>query len=803
MNLSMQWLRDFCDCSDIDPKHFADVMTDTGSKVESVTMRGADIENVRVGKVLEMARHPDSDHLWICQVDCGESTNRQIVTGAQNVHVGDMVPVAIPPAKLPGNVVIKDGKLRGVESKGMMCSIGELSLTTHEMPDAVTDGILILHEPCKPGDDICDVLMLRDTVVEFEITSNRADCLCVIGLAREAAASFDRPLCIPTPKVEHTVGDISDHFRVTVQDPALCPRYTAMAVKNVKIAPSPLWMRMRLAAAGVRPINNIVDITNYVMLEYGQPMHAFDAVCLDGNEIVVRRAGDREVFRTLDHTDRELDADMLVIADEKKPVALAGIMGGENSEITDNTQTVIFESACFDGGSVRQTAKKLGMRTEASARFEKGTDPENTVPTVQRACELVQELGAGEVVGGMIDVYPVKHQPVVLPLEVERINRFLGVSLDETEMISILEKLHFTVKDGMITVPSFRLDIGCMNDVAEEIIRIYGYNRITSTQFSMPALGAGLTPIQKYRALAAQTLCAMGLDEIMTFTFISPKWYDKIGMPTDDARRTSVRISNPLGEDTSIMRTTALPSLLEVLATNHSRHDEPVGVWELARVYLPRTPGTVTNDRGLQGTLPDERNHITMGMYENGDFYTMKGMVEALMTRCGIREPSFVANRVGATFHPGRCADVYSGETYLGTFGQIHPTVAQRYGFDCEVYAAEFDLVTMWDICELEKAYVPLPKFPAVTRDLAFVCDEDLAVGDIENVMKKGGGKLLESVRLFDIYRGAQIGEGKKSVAFNLSFRAPDRTLTDEEADQATKKVLSLLQQELGLTLRS
>ena len=802
MNLSMNWLRDFCDCSDIDPKHFCDMMTDTGSKVESFTVRGAEIENVKAARVVKMERHPDSDHLWVCQTDCGEGTLRQIVTGAQNVHEGDMVPVALAPAKLPGGVSIKAGKLRGVESKGMTCSIGELELTTHEMPYAIEDGILILQEACEPGDDIRDVLMLRDTVVEFEITSNRADCLCVIGLAREAAASFDRALHIPTPQVKGSGDDIHNYLQVRVDEPALCPRYTARAVKNVKIGPSPLWMRMRLSAAGVRPINNIVDITNYVMLEYGQPMHAFDYVCLDGKQIVVRKAQKDEIFRTLDQTDRTLPENALVIADGKKPVALAGIMGGENSEITDSTATVIFESACFDGGCVRTTAKKLGMRTEASSRFEKGTDTENTVPAVQRACELVELLGAGEVVDGVIDVYPVKKQPVTLPLEVDRINAFLGIDLSEEEMTRILNKLHFTVENGMITAPSFRLDIGCMNDIAEEIIRIHGYNTIASTNFSMPVEIAGLTPAQKYRADTAQVLCGLGMDEIVTFTFISPKFYDKICMAPDDVRRNSVVISNPLGEDTSIMRTTALPSMLEVLATNHNRHDEPVALWEYGRVYLPQPEGTVTNDRGLQGTLPEERNHITMGMYGDCDFFTLKGIIEALAEHCGLKQVSYRANTTDAAFHPGRCADVMLGDTVLGTFGEIHPTVAQNYGLDRRTYAAELDFDRMWELCDLSKNYVPLPKFPAVTRDLAFVCDEDLQVADIEAVMKKGGGKLLERVKLFDVYRGEQLGAGKKSVAFNLSFRASDRTLTDEETDKATKKVLFLLEKDLGLTLR-
>lgn len=798
MNLSLNWANDFVDLSGIDAKNYCDRLTATGSKVEGYEILGEDIENVVAGRVISLERHPDSDHLWVCQIDIGEAEPVQIVTGAQNVFAGAMVPVAKSPSKLPGGVNIKAGKLRGIASNGMLCSIGELNLTTHDMPGAIEDGIFIMEGiDCKPGDDIHKVLDLSDTVVEFEITSNRPDCLSVIGLARESAVSFGREFRLPTPKVTFA-GDgdkIDNYLSVEVTDSKLCPRYTARVVKNVKIAPSPLWLRMRLRASGVRPINNIVDITNYVMLEYGQPMHAFDYSCLDGKKIIVRTAADGENFKSLDDTDHTLNHKNLVIADEKKAVALAGVMGGANSEITDSTATVVFESATFLGSSVRVTAKSQGMRTESSGRFEKGLDPENTMPAIDRACELVTLLGAGEVVDGTIDVYGGREEPYKMKLEADRINAFLGLDVSADYMKEVLEKLEFKVDGDTLTVPSFRADCRCMNDIAEEILRIYGYNTIKATRFVTPITSGSRTAAQKFELLCADTLCAMGLYECETFSFISPKYYDRINMPENDPRRNSIVISNPLGEDTSVMRTTAIPSMLEVLARNNNYHAEKTALYELAKIYIPN---------GDSSKLPDERRQIVIGFFRDGDFYTLKGMCDTLLDRAGIKDAAYAADTENPTFHPGRCAKIVAADgTVLGTLGEIHPAVQANYAIDAPVYIADLDFENLLAKSKLDKAFKPLPKFPAITRDYAFVCDDALEVGTIEAVMKKAGGKTVEAIRLFDVYRGKQLGEGKKSVAFNVMLRAADHTLTDEEADKVSKKILTLLDRELGITLRA
>ncbi len=798
MNLSLAWAKDFVSLDGIAPKEYCDRLTATGSKVEGFEVLGEDIENVVAGKVLSLERHPDSDHLWVCQIDVGEAEPVQIVTGAQNVFAGAMVPVAKAPSKLPGGISIKAGKLRGVPSNGMLCSIGELNLTTHDMPGAIEDGIFIMDGiDCKPGDDIHDVLQLSDTVVEFEITSNRPDCLSVIGLARESAVSFGRELSVPAPEVTYkNDGDaIENYLSVEVNDAELCPRYTARVVKNVKIAPSPLWLRMRLRASGVRPINNIVDITNYVMLEYGQPMHAFDYACLDGSRIIVRRAGEGENFKSLDDIDHTLNSTNLVIADEKKAVALAGVMGGANSEIKDSTVTVVFESANFLGSSVRVTAKSQGMRTESSGRFEKGLDPENTLPALDRACELVALLGAGEVVNGTIDVYKGKEEPFVMPLEADRINAFLGLDVSADYMKDVLKKLEFKVDGDMLTVPSFRADCRCMNDIAEEILRIYGYDTIKSTKFVTPITSGCRTKEQSFEQLCCETLCSMGIYECETFSFISPKYYDKIGMAADDARRKSIVISNPLGEDTSVMRTTAIPSMLEVLARNNNYHSEKTALYEMAKIYIPDADPK---------NLPEERRQIVVGFFRDGDFYTLKGICDALLDRAGITDVAYKAESEDATFHPGRCAKLVCEDgTVLGTMGEIHPLVQAEYEIDTPVYIANIDFENLFAKANLDKQFKALPKFPAITRDFAFVCDDTLEVGAIEAVMKKAGGKAVEAIKLFDVYRGKQLGEGKKSVAFNVMLRAADHTLTDEEADKVTKKILTLLDRELGITLRA
>ncbi|MBO5898027.1 MAG: phenylalanine--tRNA ligase subunit beta [Clostridia bacterium] len=802
MNLSMNWLSDFVDVKDVDIKAFCDRMTDTGSKVEGYEMLGADIENVKVARIVSLEKHPDSDHLQICQMDIGTGENIQIVTGAQNVFEGAIVPAAIPVAKLPGDVTIKAGKLRGVPSNGMLCSFGELGLDGHDCPGEFADGIWILGEEhaADIGKDIRDVMMLKDAVVEFEITSNRPDCLSVIGLAREAGVSFDRPFTIRKPE-DKSCGDgdlVENHLSVKIDCPDLCYRYTGRVVKNVRIAPSPLWLRRRLRAAGVRPINNIVDITNYVMLEYGQPMHAFDAACLDGSAITVRRAADGEQFRSLDDQDHTLDSTMMVIADNAKAVALAGVMGGANSEITENTTKVVFESACFNGASVRVTAKKNGMRTESSSRYEKGLDPENTMDGLQRACELVALLDAGDVVDGIIDVYPGKAEPVVLPLEVERINKFLGVELSEDYMKDVLRKLEFTINDnGTVTAPSFRSDITCMNDLAEEIIRIYGYNEIPTGTMCAEATRGGRTEKQEFELATERAMYGMGYSQIHTFSFISPRYYDKIRMPEDSALRRSVVIRNPLGEDTSVMRTTAVPSLLEVLARNNNFSNENVRLFEIATIYLPVEDAE---------QLPEEKKVLTLGAYgEDGaaSFYSLKGVIENVLALGRISGVTYVSCSDDATYHPGRCAKVLAADgTELGIFGQLHPLTAANYGIDTPTCVAALDFDAIFDHRAGTVEYKPLPKFPATTRDFSFVVDEAMEVGTIESTMARAGGKLVESVALFDIYRGPQIGEGKKSVSLRVALRAADRTLTVEEADKVANKILGSLEHQLGIKIR-
>ena len=797
MNLSIKWLNDFVNTDGIEIKEYCDRMTDTGSKVEGYEKLGEDVQNVIVARVEKMARHENSDHLWVCQVNIGSETV-QIVTGAQNVHEGDIVPAAIPVAHLPGDITIKPGKLRGVESYGMLCSYHELGLTEHDMPGYEGDGILILGEEFAEyvGKDVREALLLRDTSVEFEITSNRPDCLSVIGLARETAVSFNRPWTCPTPVVKgaNDGDNVENYVKVDVLDSDLCARYSARVVKNVKIAPSPLWLRMRLRASGVRPINNIVDITNYVMLEYGQPMHAFDYSCLSGAQIKVRRAADGESFVSLDSKEHTLDSTMLVIADEAKAVALAGVMGGENSEIKDTTTTVVFESANFEGTSVRVTGKKNGMRTESSARFEKGLDPENTIPALQRACELVELLGAGEVVDGTIDVYPGKKAPITLPLDPKVINEFLGVEISEEFMVETLKKLECKVEGGVITVPSFRNDLTCMNDIAEEIIRIYGYNDIKSSKIKAENTAGGRTPQQQFKVDLSDALCGMGLDEIQTFSFISPKYYDKIRLPEDESVRRSIVISNPLGEDTSIMRVTALPSMMEALALNNNMGNEDVCLYEMGNIYIPAPE---------EDDLPCESNVLTLGMYGNVDFYTMKGVIEGALALGRIKGVTYEAVTDNATFHPGRCARLVAADgEFLGIFGQLHPLTAQNYGFTTPVYAAELDFDAIFEHRDGLIEYKPLPKFPASTRDFSFVCDEELEVGKLSALIVRAGGKLVEDVELFDIYRGTQLGEGKKSVSFRVTLRASDRTLTVEEADKVSSKILSNLEHQLGLTLR-
>ena len=799
MILSRNWLNEFVDLHDITDKQFNDEMTLSGSKVETIERPCNEIKNVVVGKILEMVRHENSDHMWVCQIDVGQEKPIQIVTGAQNQKVGDLVVVCLDNSDLPGGKHITAGALRGVESLGMCCSYKELGMTEHDWPLSFEDGLFVLQSDPdimamnpKPGDDINKFLGTDDSIVEFEITPNRPDCLSVIGLAREASATFHRPLKLHTPEVKGCGGSIADLVDIEIEDGELCPRYTARMVKNVKIAPSPAWMRERLRNSGVRPINNIVDITNYVMLEYGQPMHAFDFSCVEGGKIVVRTAREGEVIQTLDGNDRKLSTSMLCICDENKPVCVAGVMGGANSEIVGDTAMVLFESANFNGVSVRRTAMNLGMRTDASSRYEKGLDMMNTIKAVERACELVEELGCGEVVDGVMDVIAKEKAPTVVKLEPEKINKLLGTELPESLMREILLSLGFTLDGDVIYVPSWRGDVEHYSDIAEEVARFYGYNKIPNTLMRGETTRGGFTETQEFERSVGSAVRALGYDEIITYSFISPTYYDKIRMPEDSPLRRSLKILNPLGEDTSIMRTTILPSMLEIITRNYNFRNKSARLYELGKIYLPRPDG-----------LADEPKYLSLGAYGDGiDFFGFKGSIEALLREVRICDVKFVACRDNASYHPGRCARVYAGERELGVFGQIHPSVAANYGLDVEVYTAELSFDALYASRSGVPVYQPLPKFPAVTRDLAVVCDEAVTVGALEESIRRGAKGFLKEVTLFDIYRGPGITAGKKSVAFSLVLRADDRSLTSEEADADMKSILETLEKELDAHLR-
>ena len=792
MKLSREWLSEFTDIKATD-KEYCDAMTLSGSKVEGWEVTGEEITGVVVGKVLEIVRHENSDHMWVCTVDVGKGAPVTIVTGAQNVKTGDVIPVAVDGSTLPCGVTIRTGALRGVESQGMLCSLKELGLTTSDYPYAIEDGIFILQEPCKTGDDIKDVLGLNDSVVEFEITSNRPDCLSVIGLARESAATFDAKLTLHKPELKGGADNIANYLKVEIVDPSLCPRYTAKMVKNIKIAPSPAWMRRRLRASGVRPINNIVDITNYVMLEYGQPMHAFDYSCVKGGKIVVRRANGGEFLKTLDDKERAITTDMLVIADEHDPIGLAGVMGGGNSEITEKTNTIVFEAANFNGTSIRKTAIALGMRTDASGRFEKGLDPMNTVPAAERACELIEMLGAGEVMDGVIDIVAASPKEVRLPLEPERINALLGTDLDRDFMVKVLEKLDFTMDGNIICAPSFRSDIEHYADIAEEVGRFYGYDKIEPTIFSGTTTRGGFSAKQKFEREISAVCRGMGYFEVMTYSFGSKTAWDKIHLPESSSLRNAFVIQNPLGEDTSVMRTTALPSMLDVLATNLAKRNMDVKLFELATVYLP-----------IEGSeLADEHMVLTLGAFgKSADFFELKGSIEALFAALRIENVRFEAISDNAAYHPGRCAKITCGATVLGVMGQTHPAVADEFGLNVGVFTAELNIPSMMSCVSAEPTYVPLPRFPAMSRDIAVVCDTAVTVASLTDTMYQAGGDYLEACRLFDVYTGAGIPEGKRSVAFSLAMRAKDQTLTDEHADEIMKSILKMLEKVHGAVIR-
>ncbi len=795
MKLNRKWLHEeFVDLSHVSDKEYVETLTVFGQKVETYERMDAQIKNVKVGKVLSIVRHENSDHMWVCQVDVGEQEPVQIVTGAQNVHEGDLVPAALHNSWLAGGLHITKGKLRGVKSNGMLCSFAELGLTQNDLPGVFADGIWILNdENCKPGDDINTVIGNDDTIVDFEITNNRPDCYSIIGLARESAAAFGMEMKHHEPAVHGSdAGSIYDHLDVEVPAEDLCNRSSSRMVKNAKIAPSPKWLRQRLRANGVRPINNIVDITNYVMLEYGQPMHAFDYRYVSSGKIVVREAMEGESLTTLDGNVRTLTPGMLVIADDERAIGLAGIMGGENSEIMDDTTTVVFESANFDGTSIRQTALALGMRTDASGKFEKHLDPMMTVPAVQRACELVELLECGDVLDGIIDVINYVPEARTLPLEPDKINKLLGTSIPREDMVKYLSLLEIPVEGNEILVPSFRPDLLRMADIAEEVGRSYGYNEIPTTAFKTSTQG-GYSPEMLLENKAGVLCRAMGYSEIITYSFVSPTIFDLIRLPADSPLRNTLRIQNPLGEDTSIMRTIALPSMLEILGRNSAYHNKAVKLYELAKIYLPQAGAM----------LPQEPKMLLLGAYGEGiSFFTVKGELEAIFAGLRLEKSAYTAVKDNPSYHPGRCAKVSVGGVDVGYLGQVHPQVAKNYGIDTEVYCAEINFTALFDLRLPDATYTPLPKYPTVSRDLALICDEAITVAEAENVITASAGKLLRGVKLFDIYRGTGVPDGKKSMAFSLELRADDRTLTDTDSEAVVAKVLAAVKEKLGAVLR-
>ncbi|MDD6634217.1 MAG: phenylalanine--tRNA ligase subunit beta [Ruminococcus sp.] len=795
MNLSMRWLNDYVK-ADMPIKDYCHALTMSGSKVEGYEVEGVDISNVVVGKILSKGPHENADALFVCQVDAGKESPVQIVTNAKNVKEGDLVPVALDGAVLPEGK-IKKGKLRGVESFGMFCGLDTLGLTAHDFPYADPDGVLVIQEDCQIGEDIHSALGLDDTSVEFEITSNRPDCLSVTGLARETAATYNLPLNIPVPSFKGIDGNIDEMLKVDVHNTEKCMRYCAGIVKNVKIEPSPRWMRERLRASGVRPINNFVDITNYVMLEYGQPMHAFDLRYVEGAHINVRNAAKGEKIVTLDGVERELTEEMLVIADDKKPVAVAGVMGGEYSGIMEDTTTVVFESAYFEPVQVRRTSKKLGLRTDASIRYEKGVDRLISMTCLERAFQLVEELGAGEVVRTVIDKDYTDKTPAAVEFNAEWINNFLGTDIAEADMIEYLTRLDFKVENGTVYAPSFRIDIECKADIAEEVARIYGYDKIPSTEFRGVA-EAELTPEQKFAKNLENNMVALGCYGIATFSFISPKHFDRLTLPAESKLRDAIKITNPLGEDTSIMRTTIIPSMLEILSTNYNNRNESAKLYEIGKEYIPTE----------SGKLPNEPDRLAIGMYGgNVDFYDIKGIADTMLGKMGIRDVEYIracdsdAFDEACAMHPGRSAVVMKNGTVLGILGEVHPAVQKNYGIGTKIYVAKFNIPEMMKCAVTEVSYQPLPKFPAAARDLSVICDDEIPVAELEKAIKGAVGKILEKVTLFDVYKGEQIEKGKKSVSYSITMRSHDGTLTDEQADSAMKKVLKALSA-IGAELR-
>lgn len=804
MNTPLSWIKAYVPDLECTDQEYMDAMTLSGTKCEGFERLDADLDKIVVGQIEKIEKHPDADKLVICQVNIGTETT-QIVTGATNVKEGLKVPVVLDGGrvagghdgkKTPGGIKIKKGKLRGVESNGMMCSIEELGSTTEFYPEAPENGIYIFDDSVEVGVDAVEVLGLHDTVFEYEITSNRVDCYSVLGIAREAAATFRKPFVAPEVKAVGTTGDVNDYIKVEVKDAELCPRYCAKVVKNVKIAPSPEWMQRRLSACGIRPINNLVDITNYVMEEFGQPMHAYDLSTIKGNKIVVRRAEDGEKFTTLDGQERTLDSDMLMICDEEKAIGLAGIMGGENSMITDDVQDMLFEAACFDGTNIRLSSKRVGLRTDASGKFEKGLDPNNAEAAINRACQLIEELGAGEVVEGMVDFYPEKKEEHQIKFDHDYVNNLIGFDLTEEEMISYFPalELEYDKETKMITVPTFRQDLIGMCDIAEEITRFYGYDKIPTTLPSGEATSGKLSEKLRIDELARSVALYCGFSQGMTYSFESPKVFDKLLLPEDSELRKTVTISNPLGEDFSVMRTTSLNGMLTSLATNYNRRNKDVRLFEMGNIYIPKAL-PVTD-------LPDERMQFTLGFYGDGDFFTMKGVVEEFLGQVGIDKDISYDAKAGKTFlHPGRQANVVYNGTVIGYLGEVHPTVCENYNMKTRAYVAVIDMPYIYEMANFDKKYEGIAKFPAVSRDISMVVPKEILVGDIEAVIKQRGGKILESYSLFDIYEGDQIEKGFKSVAYNIVFRAKDRTLEENDIAGAMKKILNGLER-LGIQLR-
>lgn len=804
MNTPLSWIKAYVPDLECTDQEYMDAMTLSGTKCEGFERLDADLDKIVVGQIEKIEKHPDADKLVICQVNIGTETT-QIVTGATNVKEGLKVPVVLDGGrvagghdgkKTPGGIKIKKGKLRGVESNGMMCSIEELGSTTEFYPEAPENGIYIFDDSVEVGADAVEVLGLHDTVFEYEITSNRVDCYSVLGIAREAAATFRKPFVAPEVKAVGTTGDVNDYIKVEVKDAELCPRYCAKVVKNVKIAPSPEWMQRRLSACGIRPINNLVDITNYVMEEFGQPMHAYDLSTIKGNKIVVRRAEDGEKFTTLDGQERTLDRDMLMICDEEKAIGLAGIMGGENSMITDDVQDMLFEAACFDGTNIRLSSKRVGLRTDASGKFEKGLDPNNAEAAINRACQLIEELGAGEVVEGMVDFYPEKKEEHQIKFDPDYVNNLIGFDLTEEEMISYFPalELEYDKETKMITVPTFRQDLIGMCDIAEEITRFYGYDKIPTTLPSGEATSGKLSEKLRIDELARSVALYCGFSQGMTYSFESPKVFDKLLLPEDSELRKTVTISNPLGEDFSVMRTTSLNGMLTSLATNYNRRNKDVRLFEMGNIYIPKAL-PVTD-------LPDERMQFTLGFYGDGDFFTMKGVVEEFLGQVGIDKDISYDAKAGKTFlHPGRQANVVYNGTVIGYLGEVHPTVCENYNMKTRAYVAVIDMPYIYEMANFDKKYEGIAKFPAVSRDISMVVPKEILVGEIEAVIKQRGGKILESYSLFDIYEGDQIEKGFKSVAYNIVFRAKDRTLEENDIAGAMKKILNGLER-LGIQLR-